>query len=178
MWLPDFCGQSAIRVYHFAGGEHMFPSKRILCPTDFSEAAVQAFSNAVEIAIHNEAEIYLVHVLPALLTDGGASTVMVSLPEYERLLQPKQRMEEMARPLLAKGLKVETLITRGDPASEIVKIAKQKAVDLIVIATHGKTGWRHLAFGSVAEKIVRTASCPVLSIRCVVRGAAASDGAR
>jgi nucleotide-binding universal stress UspA family protein len=165
-------------VYHFAGGEHMFPSKRILCPTDFSEAAVQAFSNAVEIALHNEAEIYLVHVLPALLTDGGASTVMVSLPEYERLLQPKQRMEEMARPLLAKGLKVETLITRGDPASEIVKIAKRKAVDIIVIATHGKTGWRHLAFGSVAEKVVRTASCPVLSIRCAVRGAAASAGAR
>jgi len=100
------------------------------------------------------------------------------LPEYERLLQPKQRMEEMARPLLAKGLKVETLITRGDPASEIVKIAKRKAVDIIVIATHGKTGWRHLAFGSVAEKVVRTASCPVLSIRCAVRGAAASAGAR
>ncbi len=120
----------------------------------------------------------LVHVLPTVLTDGGASTVMVSLSEYERLLQPKQRMEEMARPLLAKGLKVETLITRGDPASEIVKIAKQKAADIIVIATHGKTGWRHLAFGSVAEKVVRTASCPVLSIRCAVRGAASSDGAR
>ena len=108
----------------------MFPSKRILCSTDFSEASVQAFSSAVEIALHNEAEIYLVHVLPTLLSDGGDSTVMVSLPQYERLLQPKQRMEEMARPMLAKGLKVETLITRGDPASEIVRIAKQKAVDL------------------------------------------------
>jgi len=151
----------------------MFPSKRILCPTDFSEASVQAFANAVEIALHNQAEIYLVHVLPALLTDGGASAVMVPLPEYERLLQPKQRLEEMAKPLRARGLKAETLIARGDPANEIVKIAKQKAVDIIVIATLGKTGWRHLAFGSVAEKVVRTACCPVLSIRWAAHGASA-----
>ncbi len=150
----------------------MFPAKKILCPTDFSEASVQAFSNAAEIALHNEAEIYLFHVLPVLLADAE-STVLMQLRDYERLLQPQQRLEELAKPLLAKGLKVQTLVTRGDPATEIVKIAKQKAVDIIVIATHGNTGWRRLAFGSVAEKVVRTATCPVLTIRSAVHGASA-----
>ena len=151
----------------------MFPSKRILCPTDFSEAANQAFSNAADIALHNQAEIYLVHVLPGILADGGSSALVMPLPEYERLLQPQERLEELAKPLRERGLKVHTVVARGDPATEIVKLAKQKAVDIIVIATQGRTGWRHLAFGSVAEKVVRTATCPVLSIRRAVRGPSA-----
>jgi nucleotide-binding universal stress UspA family protein len=163
----------AMPVYHLAGGEHMFPAKKILCPIDFSEASIQAFANAVEIALHNQAEIYLLHVLPGLLADGGGSTVLLPLPEYKGLLKPHQRLEELTKPLLAKGLNAQILITRGDPASEIVKAAKQKAVDIIVIATLGKTGWRHLAFGSVAEKVMRTATCPVLSIRWAVHAAAA-----
>jgi hypothetical protein len=113
-------------------------------------------------------------VLPVLLADAE-STVLMQMRDYERILQPQQRLEELAKPLLAKGLKVQTLVTRGDPANEIVNIAKQKVVDLIVIATHGNTGWRRLAFGSVAEKVVRTACCPVLSIRSAVQGASA-DG--
>jgi nucleotide-binding universal stress UspA family protein len=63
------------------------------------------------------------------------------------------------------------MLGRGDAASEIVRIAKEKGADLIVIATQGNTGWRHFAFGSVAEKVVRLATCPVLSIRSAARGA-------
>lgn len=148
----------------------MFPAKRILCPTDFSEAAAQALSNGVEIALHNEAEIYLVYVVPVLLADADP-TVLMQLSEYERLLQPQQRLEEVAKPLLARGLNVQTVIAHGDPATEIVKMAEKKSVDVIVIATHGNTGWRRLAFGSVAEKVVRTACCPVLTIRLSGRGA-------
>jgi len=150
----------------------MFPARKILCPTDFSAASVQAFSNAAEIALHNVAEIYLVHVLPVLLADAE-STVLMQLRDYERILQPQQRLEQLAKPLLAKGIKVQTVVTRGDPATEIVNLAKQKMVDIIVIATHGNTGWRRLAFGSVAEKVVRTATCPVLTIRSSAQGAAA-----
>ncbi len=147
----------------------MFPAKRILCPIDFSEASLQAFSNAVEIAVHNEAQIYLVYVLPVLLS-SAEQPMLVQSHEYERLLRPQQHLDELAKPLLAKGLKVETVVAHGEPASEIVRIANQKAVDVIVLATHGKTGWRQLAFGSVAEKVVRTASCPVLSIRLAAHG--------
>jgi nucleotide-binding universal stress UspA family protein len=148
----------------------MFPSKRIVCPTDFSEASLQALANASEIALHNQAELYLVHVIPVSLTTADRC-MPITMPEYQRFLKPKHRLEQIAEPLLAKGLKTEIVTGRGDPATEIVRIAKEKGADMIVIATHGNTGWRHFAFGSVAEKVVRLASCPVLSIR-----AAAADG--
>jgi nucleotide-binding universal stress UspA family protein len=147
----------------------MFPAKTIVCPTDFSEASLQALANASDIALHNGAEVYLIHVIPILLAEAEPAAVM-TLPEYEQFMQPQQRLKKAAEPLIAKGLKVQTLLGRGDAASEIVRIAKEKRVDLIVIATHGNTGWRHFAFGSVAEKVVRLAACPVLTIRSAARG--------
>ncbi|HUV14514.1 MAG TPA: universal stress protein, partial [Acidobacteriota bacterium] len=66
----------------------------------------------------------------------------------------------------ASVVKSRTMVSYGDPAKEIVRIAEEESVDLIVIATHGLTGWQHLVFGSVAEKVVRTAKCPVLTVRC------------
>jgi nucleotide-binding universal stress UspA family protein len=148
----------------------MFPAKTIVCPIDFSEASLQALANASDIAVHNGAEVYLIHVIPILLADAEPAAIM-TLPEYEQFLQPQQRLKKAAETLLAKGLKVHTMLGRGDAASEIVRIAKEKGADLIVIATHGNTGWRHFAFGSVAEKVVRLATCPVLSIRSAARGA-------
>jgi nucleotide-binding universal stress UspA family protein len=62
-------------------------------------------------------------------------------------------------------LRTRTVVGHGDPANEIVCIAEQEQIDLIVIATFGKTGWRRFAFGSVTEKVVRLASCPVLTVR-------------
>jgi nucleotide-binding universal stress UspA family protein len=61
--------------------------------------------------------------------------------------------------------KIRTLVARGEAASEVGRIAVAEKTDLIILATHGWTGWRHLVFGSVAEKILREAPCPVLSIR-------------
>jgi nucleotide-binding universal stress UspA family protein len=151
----------------------MFPSKRIVCPTDFSEASLQALANATEIALHNQAEVYLVHVIPVSLTTADRC-MPITMPEYQRFLKPQQRLQQIAESLLAKGLKTEIVTGRGDPATEIVRIAKEKGADMIVIATHGNTGWRHFAFGSVAEKVVRLACCPVLSIRAAAVAGAAS----
>jgi nucleotide-binding universal stress UspA family protein len=148
----------------------MFPAKTILCPTDFSEASLQALANASDIAVHNGAEVYLIHVIPNLLANAEPAAAM-TLPEYEQFLQPQQRLKQAAEPLIARGIKVQTVLGHGDAASEIVRIAKEKRADLIVIATHGNTGWRHFAFGSVAEKVVRLAFCPVLSIRSAASGA-------
>ena len=142
----------------------MFPAKKIVCPIDFSDGSLQALANAAAIAEHNEAEICLVHVIPVSL--GTADRCMpITVPEYKRFLQPQHRLEQIAEPLKAKGLKTHIVIGGGDAASEIVRIAKEKAADLIVIATHGNTGWRRLAFGSVTEKVVRLACCAVLTIR-------------
>jgi universal stress protein A len=153
----------------------MFPAKKIVCPTDFSEASLQALANATDIALHNQAQICLVHVIPVSLTTSDRC-MPITPPEYQRFMKPQQRLQELAASLLTRGVVTEIVMGRGDPATEIVRIAKEQGADVIVIATHGNTGWRHFAFGSVAEKVVRLACCPVLSIRVPATDAAASAG--
>jgi len=142
----------------------MLPARRIVCPTDFSDGASEALENGAKIAENNGAEVYLVHVVPVMLAETEP-TLMVQMQDYERLLQPEKRLQELAAPLVARGLTVHAVVGHGDAASEIVRIAEEKKADVIVIGTHGNTGWRRLAFGSVAEKVVRLATCPVLTIR-------------
>lgn len=77
----------------------------------------------------------------------------------------QRSMQDVVEQKVSKELRVRQIIGHGEAASEIVRIAEEETVDLIVIATHGLTGWRHLLFGSVAEKVVRLAKCPVLTIR-------------
>jgi nucleotide-binding universal stress UspA family protein len=142
----------------------MLPARKIVCPTDFSGGASEALENAAKIALNNGAEVYLVHVVPVMLAETEP-TLLVQMQDYERLLQPEKRLQEMAQPIIAQGVTVHTVIGHGDAAGEIVRIAEEQKADVIVISTHGNTGWRRLAFGSVAEKVVRLATCPVLSIR-------------
>ena len=145
----------------------MFPMKKILCPTDFSEGSHTAISQAGELAQEAGAVVYLVNVIPvqpALPTDPN---FVFKVPEYERLLhaEAQQHLEKLAQPLTARGIPTRTFIEHGDAANEIVRIAEQENMDLIVISTYGKTGWRRFAFGSVTEKVVRLAPCPVLTVR-------------
>jgi nucleotide-binding universal stress UspA family protein len=129
---------------------------------------------AAEIAGHFAGTLCLVHVLPVDMptpwdvppyADFGVASLPV--PEYEG--QVRREVERRLGQVLSKHVSdtvaAETVVSRGDPATEIQRVAKERGVDLIVIATHGWTGWRHLVFGSVAEKILRDAPCPVLSIR-------------
>lgn len=151
----------------------MFAANKILCPTDFSDGSLQALATAAELAVKFEGEVYLVHVLPPPPTTFEGD-IEVMIPSYEQSSHAavERRMREIAEPLTAKGLQTQIMVAEGDAADEIVRIARDERADLIVIATHGNTGWRHLAFGSVTEKVVRLAACPVLTIRI---GAAAQD---
>jgi nucleotide-binding universal stress UspA family protein len=145
----------------------MFPIRRILCPTDFSEGASEAISQASEFALQAGAAIYLVNVIPVLPALPTDPNFVFKVPEYERALHADahRHLEQLAQGLRAKRLETQTFVGHGDAAAEIVRIAKQEQVDLIVIATYGKTGWRRFAFGSVTEKVVRLATCPVLTLR-------------
>jgi nucleotide-binding universal stress UspA family protein len=140
----------------------MFPLKKIVCPTDFSEGSFRALAEASELALQFGAEIYLVHIIELLppTTDPGLPSLQQELHE-----ESEETLRKIAEPLTAKGVRTQTAIADGDAATEIVHMAQELAADLIVIATHGNTGWRHLAFGSVTEKVVRLATCPVLTIR-------------
>jgi nucleotide-binding universal stress UspA family protein len=152
----------------------MLPFRRILVTTDFSDTSLTAIPAAVELASHFDAEIILIHVLPVdaptpwdipPYADFGLASS--PLPEYERQVRQEveRRLAQVAAQHAPNGAKIRALVGRGDPAAEVGRIAIAEKVDLIVLATHGWTGWRHLVFGSVAEKILREAPCPVLSVR-------------
>lgn len=144
----------------------MLPFKKILCPSDFSDASRMALDAAAEVAAKFQAELCLVHVVPAMPAMQSDPNFVLKVPEYELALHAdaELQLKALAQELKAKSLVARTIVGHGDAGREIVRIAKAEAVDLIIIATHGMTGWQHVMFGSVAEKVVRHARRPVLTI--------------
>ncbi len=143
----------------------MFNVKNIIVPTDLSKVSLTAFDYAKSIAIQWEAKIHLLYVLdnhPAFLT-------LQSQEEDEAKIISKMRskvesdLEDIKTELMNNdNLQVEVIIKEGKDYEEIVKYSKEISSDLIVIATHGRTGVLHTLLGSVAEKVIRYAKCPVL----------------
>lgn len=143
--------------------------KRILVPTDFSEPSERSAAYAVELARRYEAEeVHCVHVsdIPADLL--ATSTYYVTGPSEQYIEQIREEgrkgLDEFVRKNLA-GVPVKTAFLEGRPFVEIIRYARTNKIDLIVISTHGRTGLRHALFGSVAEKVVRKAPCPVLVVK-------------
>ena len=152
----------------------LLPIKRILWPTDFSEASYEALGRVLELCAHFSAELVAVHVVPDIPRimpaheSGTEKTVLVDeVKKYEQELHKvaRQRLHEVIQQRVPKDIKSAVIVTHGDPACEILRLAEGERVGMIVTATHGLTGWRQLAFGSVAERVVRLAICPVLTIR-------------
>ena len=143
--------------------------RSILLPTDFSECGNYALSYATSLARKFGASIICVHVIEPIVPTVGYSGMTEPLPiadisdqiedSAERELPKFAECEECA------GLDVEELIVHGDAASEIVRVARERLVDLIVISSHGRTGLGRILFGSTAEAVVRHASCPVLVVK-------------
>lgn len=142
--------------------------KRILAPTDFSSASLVAVEQAARLALEFGAELILLYVVPPIPTLPADMNYTFQTPDYNDSLQSAatEKLAELEEEHVPEGIPVRRLICFGDPAGEIVKAAEEEKCDWIVISTHGHTGWKHLVFGSVAEKVVRLACCPVLSIRC------------
>jgi nucleotide-binding universal stress UspA family protein len=145
----------------------MYKVERILCPTDFSEGSLQALSAATDIATKLGAELSVIHVLPVLSALPTDPNFVFEVHQRQDLLYEdmEKRLHEMTRESKEKGTQGRVFVEHGDAAGEIVRVAEEQRIDLIVIATFGKTGWRRLAFGSVTEKVVRLAPCPVLVVR-------------
>jgi nucleotide-binding universal stress UspA family protein len=142
----------------------MFLPKRILSPIDFSDSSLEALYAARDLAAHYSSDLLLVHAVPVIPDD---TSILHETADEETLIEAaRRRLTELAEKLKAQGLRASATIgLANDAASEILRVAEAEGIDLIVIATHGMTGLRHLAFGSVAEKVVRTAACPVLFLR-------------
>jgi universal stress protein A len=144
---------------------------KILAPTDFSDDSSHALAFAEELARRFSAEIILLHVDQPLapvmvseLSPGLDIGAMSRIAEEQRLLALRE-LDMMIARLRDSGLKSRGLLKVGAPFLEIVHAAYVEGADLIVLGTHGRTGLAHVLLGSVAERVVRKAHCPVLTIR-------------
>ena len=143
--------------------------RSILLPTDFSECAACALSYATSLARQFKASIICVHVVEPVVPTVGYTGITEPLP----IADISDQLENSATRELPKiaeceecaGLEIEDVIAHGDAAAEIVRVAREREVDLIVIASHGRTGLGRILFGSTAEEVVRHAPCPVLVVK-------------
>lgn len=136
----------------------------ILVPTDFSDGAGEALLYAEMLAKKFGARILLVHVIDALSYTVTESLQWENLLAHLRgIVQPM--LDKLLRDVEKKGMNATAELVVGVPYDQIAKKAREAKADLIVMGTHGRTGMRHLLLGSVAERVIRLASCPVLTVR-------------
>jgi nucleotide-binding universal stress UspA family protein len=145
----------------------MKPFTKILVPFDFSEHTHDVIQTAIDIARRYEARVSLVHVnepLPYPLPDGS---VIYPMAHFTSVLDAcRDQFKQLEATMRAAGvMQVDTEVLSGVASSEIVRRASEGHYDLIVMGTHGYTGITHALIGSVAERVVRKAHCPVLTVR-------------
>jgi nucleotide-binding universal stress UspA family protein len=141
--------------------------RHILAPTDFSEYSKQAVACALELAKKFSAKLSILHVveLPPYPVEGYVppSLTATFMEDLER--EASRQLAQMVPEAESAGVNVVRLVAVGSPYRKIIDTAEAEQVDLIVMATAGRTGFSHLIMGSIAERVVRTASCPVLTLR-------------
>jgi nucleotide-binding universal stress UspA family protein len=138
------------------------PTKMLL-PIDFSSSSDAALQMATDLAQHFHAELCLLHVVPIFSLDSTAEYV----PDTEFLQDARnrgeQRLEAYVAVLVAKGLVARSVIEIGnDVVGSIMSVVEREQIDMMVLSTHGTSGWRAVVFGSVAEKVVKLLQCPLL----------------
>jgi len=140
---------------------------RILCAVDFSEYSNYALRYALEFAGIFKADLHLIHVLelPFMPTYAMAGLPELSLPTDQLEHEVRKHMEQVVQECRQKHEPVTGVVRIGSAFLEIIQYAREIEADLIVVGTHGRTGLTHMIIGSVAEKVVRKAPCPVLSVK-------------
>ncbi|MFI5456391.1 MAG: universal stress protein [Isosphaerales bacterium] len=146
----------------------MIEIKSILAPTDFSTHSQWAVRYACRLAERLGSALHLLHVLSEILPAGPDPLMMPVMPAQfykENEDRAHATLDGLLDPTWGKPATLVTAVLWGSPVESIVSYALDQRIDLITIATHGRTGLSHVLLGSVAEKIVREAPCPVLTIR-------------
>ena len=136
----------------------------ILVPVDFSEESRQALDYAVALAADTESKIILLHVVQPVYVADPTLTYLPQQMAWQEEVDGK-RLQRIAAKSIPKQLFDRAIIRLGVPHHEITRAAKRMKAGLIVIATHGRTGLRHVLMGSTTERVVRHAPCPVLTVR-------------
>src|SRR5262245_32186715 len=145
----------------------MINIKTILAPTDFSIHAEHALKYAGELAKNLNAKMIVLHVAEYSNVGGDPDASELLIPNYLLELEKKgkDRLEQITRGLRKVEVDAHSVFVAGRAYQDIVRMAKELKVDLIVLGTHGRTGFSHLFFGSTAEKVVRLCPCPVLTVK-------------
>lgn len=146
--------------------------KKILVPIDFSDYSKSALKYAVSFAKLFNSEMVLIYVVEPIIYPPDFSMGQIAIPsvntEWDKTAI--EQLEKLSKSEIPVNIKVKTLVKTGKPFVEIIETASEENVDLIIIATHGHSGVEHILFGSTAEKVVRKAPCPVLTLREPIKG--------
>jgi nucleotide-binding universal stress UspA family protein len=146
----------------------MINLKRILVPTDFSEGARHALTYGVSFAKEYEAELLLLHVVETVAAPYASDLFPVPMAEvFEEMSgYAKSELEKLVTDAKGRGAAAARfLVAQGKPSIEIMRVAREETVDMIVLGTHGKGVLDQALFGSTTERVVRKAPCPVLCVR-------------
>lgn len=144
----------------------MINIKNILCPIDYSIYSEKALTYAIELAEKYRAKLYLIHVLDIRIYDIHEPDLYnVNIVDQETFDKLRERLFRCVSEETKGKVPVEAVVVQGVPFVEIIKASKDYVIDLIVLGTHGRTGLSHAIMGSVAEKVVRKAPCPVLTVK-------------
>ncbi|MBF0329763.1 MAG: universal stress protein [Nitrospirae bacterium] len=142
-------------------------TNKILFPTDFTEGALYALPYAVDLALCNNAKLYMLHVIYDIATASGLYVPHMQINDMYKELETSARkeLEKFGAEHREMLKNVEYAVQRGVPYEEILKFSEKEKIDIIVVGTHGRKGLDRVLFGSTAERVVRNAACPVLSVR-------------
>lgn len=149
----------------------MFPFQKILCPTDFSEASLCGLKMASEMAEKFGTEVIVLYVnkpiqtLPAPQIEAREVIFDTEAFEKQVAVDAQKHLSAVASDLFSEGVEPRLEVRLGQPSEEIIKVANEEKADAIFMATHGRTGLKHIVFGSVASRVVSRANCPVLTVR-------------
>ncbi len=146
--------------------------KKILVPIDFSDYSKSSLKYATSFAKNFNSEITLIYVVEPVIYPPDFSMGQIAIPSVnaEWDLKAKEELEKLGKQEIPESIKVSIIIKTGKPFLEIIDTAAEENIDLIIIATHGHSGVEHILFGSTAEKVVRKAPCPVLTLREPIKG--------
>lgn len=146
------------------------PWRRILVPIDFSKTSLRAFETAVPLAQDCGARLFLLNVIEPAAYASGFESVVLAVPDAALLDEAKAALPKIAKRFVPSGVKVTAVVDRGRAYDVITRVAEEEEIDLIVLTTHGRTGFDHLMMGSTAERVVRHAHCPVYVVRSFAQG--------
>ena len=143
----------------------MISLKKILCPIDHSDCSKEALRYAVSFAMKDKAKVVLLYIIDIRSFNEELGAISTQIPNEEMIEQLRVKLLDCIPEDIRDDMNIEAIVAQGVPFAEIISTAKEKEIDMIVIGSHGRTGISHMMLGSVSEKVVRKAPCPVLTVR-------------